>query len=498
VFSGAGLPGNQRVTQDELTDYRHVFLSTEFASRSQRRIGLSAVLISVVFFFVAVPFATWPLPRLQAFIAVYESTLVLSDLITAVLLFAQFNVLRSRALLVLASGYLFTALIAVSHALTFPELFSPSGLLGAGPQSTAWLYMFWHGGFPLFVILYALLKDDNGNAIAASGAPGLRRAGTGIAIMGSIATILATVCGLTIIATANHGFLAVLMVGNGFTPVMKGVVTSLWVMSLLAVVLLWRRRPHTVLDLWLIVVMCAWIFDIGVSAVLNAGRFDLGWYGGRLYGLLAAIVLLIVLLIENVTHYTRLAQVSVQLSVANKSLEQLSLHDGLTSLANRRFFDTYLADQIAIARRNKRILSLVLYDVDAFKAYNDHYGHQAGDECLQRIAAALQSCCRRPADMVARYGGEEFAMILPETELMGAVRIGEAARDAVAQLKILHGHSPAGPYVSISGGVAGLLPNVDITAKQLIMEADQTLYEAKDQGRNRIACVRTETGYEVV
>ena len=89
-------------------------------------------------------------------------------------------------------------------------------------------------------------------------------------------------------------------------------------------------------------------------------------------------------------------------------------------------------------------------------------------------------------------------MILPETELMGAVRIGEAARDAVAQLKILHGHAPAGPYVSISGGVAGLLPNVDITAKQLIMEADQTLYEAKDQGRNRIACVRTETGYEVV
>lgn len=298
MFSGADLPGNQRVMQDELPDDRRVFLSTEFASRSQRRIGLSAVLISAVFFFLAVPFATLPLVRVQAFIPIYESTLVFSDLITAVLLFAQFNVLRSRALLVLASGYLFTALIAVSHALTFPELFSPTGLLGAGPQSTAWLYMFWHGGFPLFVILYALFKDEDSNASGVSGALGLQRAGTGVAILGSIATILATVCGLTVIATANHGFLAVLMVGNGFTPVMKGVVTSIWVLSLLAVVLLWRRRPHTVLDLWLIVVMCAWIFDIGLSAVLNAGRFDLGWYGGRLYGLLAAIVLLIVLLIE--------------------------------------------------------------------------------------------------------------------------------------------------------------------------------------------------------
>jgi len=482
--------------QDELPDDRRVFLSTEFASRSQRRIGLSAVLISAVFFFLAVPFATLPLVRVQAFIPVYESTLVFSDLITAVLLFAQFNVLRSRALLVRGSGYLYTALLAVSPALTFPELFSPPGLLGAGPQSTAWLYMFWHGGFPLFVILYALFKDEDSNASGVSGALGLQRAGTGVAILGSIATILATVCGLTVIATANHGFLAVLMVGNGFTPVMKGVVTSIWVLSLLAVVLLWRRRPHTVLDLWLIVVMCAWIFDIGLSAVLNAGRFDLGWYGGRLYGLLAAIVLLIVLLIENATHYTRLAQLSAQLGVANKSLELLSLQDGLTNLANRRFFDTYLAGQIAVAHRHKRTLALILCDVDSFKAYNDHYGHQAGDECLKRIAAALQSCCRRPADMTARYGGEEFALILPDTDLIGAAQIAEAARAAVAELRISHEYSPAGPYVSISGGIALLLRNITLTAHQLITAADQNLYEAKHHGRNRIISVQAEVGYD--
>jgi diguanylate cyclase (GGDEF)-like protein len=102
-------------------------------------------------------------------------------------------------------------------------------------------------------------------------------------------------------------------------------------------------------------------------------------------------------------------------------------------------------------------------DVDAFKAYNDHYGHQACDESLKQVAAALQSCCRRPADMVARYGGEEFAIILPDTELAAAARIAEAARSAVARLNIAHAHSPAASYVSISGGVAVLLGKGDLT-----------------------------------
>jgi diguanylate cyclase (GGDEF)-like protein len=200
-----------------------------------------------------------------------------------------------------------------------------------------------------------------------------------------------------------------------------------------------------------------------------------------MYGLLAASSLLIVLLIEAGMHYARLAQLSAELSVANGALEQLSLHDGLTGLPNRRFFDTYLAAQIGAARRYKRRLALVLCDIDSFKPYNDHYGHQAGDECLKEVAAALRSCCRRPGDMAARYGGEEFALILPDTDLNGAARIAEAARDAVAELRIPHAHSLVAPYVSISGGVAILLANND--AEQLITAADQTLFLAKKSGR---------------
>ena len=162
------------------------------------------------------------------------------------------------------------------------------------------------------------------------------------------------------------------------------------------------------------------------------------------------------------------------------------------SCANRRFFDTYLAGQVAIAHRQKRTLALVMCDVDAFKAYNDHYGHQAGDESLKQVAAALQSCCRRPADMVARYGGEEFAIILPDTELAGAARIAEAARSAVARLNIAHAHSPAASFVSISGGVAALPGKGDLSPQQLIAAADQNLFEAKHSGRNRMVSVPAE------
>jgi diguanylate cyclase (GGDEF)-like protein len=161
--------------------------------------------------------------------------------------------------------------------------------------------------------------------------------------------------------------------------------------------------------------------------------------------------------------------------------------DGLTNIANRRHFDSHLADQLAIGRRHKRTLALILCDVDSFKAYNDHYGHQAGDECLKKIASALAACCRRPGDLTARFGGEEFAMVLPDTGAEAAWRIAEDARAAVAQLRVEHGRSCAAPHVSISGGVAVLNgENDDATVEQLIRVADQALYRAKREGRNRM------------
>jgi diguanylate cyclase (GGDEF)-like protein len=326
---------------------------------------------------------------------------------------------------------------------------------------------------------------------------GRPRGNASIAILSSVAAVLAAVCLLTFFATAGHEYLPTLMRGNQHLTAFVIAASSTWALSLVALAVLWWRRRRTVIDLWLMVVMGAWLFDIALAVVLNAGRYDLGYYAGRIYGLLAASFLLIVLLTENGKHFARLVRLSAQLNTANNALERLSMQDGLTDLSNRRCFDTYLAGQIALARRNKRALALVLCDVDSFKAYNDHYGHQAGDACLKQVAAALQSCCRRPADMAARYGGEEFAMILPETELAGAAHLAEVARGAVAQLRIPHAHSIAAPYVTISGGVAVLFRKIDLSGLQLIAAADQALYQAKHLGRNRMVSVQAEPGTDV-
>jgi two-component system sensor histidine kinase UhpB len=251
------------MTRDR-TDDRRVFLSTLPAGRRERRLALAVVAISLGIFVAAVPFAKVPLAPVWAFIPIYQSAFVVNDLITAVLLFGQFGILRSRALLALASGYLFTAFMAVAHGLTFPGLFAPTGLLGAGPQTTAWLYMFWHAGFPLLVVTYALLPDDGAAPRRPPGRPG-------VVVLASVAGAPGAAIGVTLLATAGQGALPAIMHGNNYTPAMSSVVSTVWALSLLALVVLWRRRPHSVLDLWLMVVMCAWLFDIALAAGSRSG-----------------------------------------------------------------------------------------------------------------------------------------------------------------------------------------------------------------------------------
>src|ERR1700761_1217088 len=141
---------------------RNIFLSTLPASRRDRTAASIVVGVSFVLFALAIPYAGIPLMPVPAFVASYQSALAINDIITAVLLFSQFSILRSRALLLLANGYLFTAAAAMVHALSFPGLFTPTGLFGAGSQTTVWLFMIWHGGFPLFVLGYAFSKGRNG------------------------------------------------------------------------------------------------------------------------------------------------------------------------------------------------------------------------------------------------------------------------------------------------------------------------------------------------
>ena len=283
----------------ELMGERPMFLATLPAGSRERGLALIVVAVSATIFVAAVPFAKVQLAPVAAFIPIYQSALILNDLITAVLLFGQFSFLKSRALLVLASGYLFSAAMAVAHALTFPGLFAPTGLLNAGPQSTGWLYFIWHAGFPLFIIAYARLTRGGLEA-------GQQHVRARIGIPFSIVATLTVAIALTLVATAGHEILPTIMYGNRVAPAQVIVSTTTWLLSLIALAILWSRRPHSVLDLWLMVVLCAWLFDSALASVLNTGRYDVGWYAGRVYGLLASSFVLMVLLVENSMLYGRL------------------------------------------------------------------------------------------------------------------------------------------------------------------------------------------------
>lgn len=263
-----------------------VILSTFQAGTGERRLAFAIGILSLVVFAVLAPFAKIPLVQINIFIPAYETALMLSDLVTAGLLIRQFRTQGSLSLLVLSGGYLYTALIVVVHALTYPDVFSPTGLLGAGSQTTAWLYNMWHGGFPLVLVGFALLKERTTIA----------EQSRSVAVAAVAVIVVIVVAAFTSLTTLGHDLLPTIIENNIYTSLMIFVVGTTWFLSILALAVLWFRRSGAVLDTWLMVVMCAWICDIGLSAVFNNARYDLGFYAGRIYGMLAGGFILVVLL----------------------------------------------------------------------------------------------------------------------------------------------------------------------------------------------------------
>jgi two-component system chemotaxis family response regulator WspR len=180
-----------------------------------------------------------------------------------------------------------------------------------------------------------------------------------------------------------------------------------------------------------------------------------------------------------------LAEAMRMLEQSNAELARLSRTDALTGIANRRVFDERLDEAYRRLARERKPLSLVLLDVDFFKRFNDHYGHVSGDRCLHQLASSLPACARRPGDLAARYGGEEFAMLLPDTTREGALGVAENIRARVEGLGLTHAARGDGlAIVTVSLGVSTLIPEDASTPTQLIVAADEALYEAKRKGRN--------------
>jgi len=272
----------------------------------QSRIALVIAVVLLVGLGVTALFADIPLPRNDAFIPATEVAVIITDFITAVLLFSQCWIYHSRALLVLASGYLFTALIVAPHVLTFPGAFSPTGLLGAGLQSTAWLYLFWHAALPITLLIYASLKDEK------STEP-VTRFSTPFSVNWSVAIVVGLVCVLTWLATAEERFLPRLMIdGTHIVPVGNYLVTFEALVCLMALAMLWRKQ-RSVLDQWLMVVALALISELVINGLFISARFTLGWYVSRLFSIATSTIVLLVLLAETIRLYAQLARSNTML-----------------------------------------------------------------------------------------------------------------------------------------------------------------------------------------
>jgi signal transduction histidine kinase len=267
--------------------------------QSAAAIGVTAIVL--VGFGALVPFAGKPLAELNAFFPSLDAIVLITDLITAVLLLTQFSFSRSGPLLVLAIGYLFTALIVIPHALTFAGAFSPSGLLGAGIQTGSWLFIFWHLGFAASLLAYAALRRRRGAAQTV-------RAPTMPVIGASVASVLALVCALTWLATGGADLLPVLIEQQShLSSFVVYPITFTILVSATALVLLWLR-PRSVLDQWLMVVVIVSIAELAFSGLLPSVRFSLGFYAGRILALITSSIVLIVLLAETTRLYVRLAR----------------------------------------------------------------------------------------------------------------------------------------------------------------------------------------------
>ena len=298
----------------DATERTSALLATAAPSSGEKRLALAAIVASVACFALIAPFARTPMLRLTAFVPAYESALAMADLITAVILFGQFATQRRLSILLAAAAYLFDACLVVIHVLSFPGVFSPAGLLGGGVQTTAWLYVFWHAGFPALILAYGLLAGSHRDFLP-TWMP------TRTAVCSAVAGVAVFATTMTLASMSADELLPTIMVGGDYSRMVRtGISPAVLVLTALAIVALWRRRWSTLLDMWLFAVLWVSICDVSLSAVIGSSRFDLGWYGGRFFGLLAGGFVLSSLLVESTRLYGQLAGALAETEARNEEL----------------------------------------------------------------------------------------------------------------------------------------------------------------------------------
>lgn len=446
-------------TSSAVYDDDSAFLSRAAVGPRELRVCLALIGISAVVFVICVPFVRLPLQPSPAFVAMYNAVSILNDFTTCIILFGQFNILRSRALLALASGYLFASLISVIQLLTFPGMFAATGLLGAGGQTALWLCIFWHGGFPLIMIAYALFHGS-GREITTP-----PRIAVGSAVTAVVAAVFA--CWLASTWGAeNARVLPALLDGAGFTPWQRIINLTDILLVLAAFVLLSTRPRHKLLNLWLMVVMGYWFCDITLSSYLNGGRYDLGFYAGRLYGALAASFVLAALVLADVRLYRRLAIAASRLKERARDL--LRANETLQSeIDYRKRAEEGLRQAQAELARVSRMTAMGELTSSLAHEVNHPIGAMMinAETCLRWLSHETPNVekARAIAGMIVKDGvraSEAIARIEQLFDRRAFLRASVDVNDVIQEMVVLLRGEAARHVVSIGTELAATLPPI--------------------------------------
>lgn len=432
--------------------------------------GLSAAVL-LAFAAATLSVADQPLREQTGLVAILLFSVVLFDGLTALLLSLRVRVSRREAPLSwIGGGYALAAIVAAVQVAVFPGIISVEAK--PADQMAIWLWVFLHTGPPVFILFAMARLGEEQRAESAGVAPAaaslLPVAG---GVLGGVALgVAAWVLDerLPILVDADHSY-RVLGDGN-----LGRVVVLVNVIALAAVAYVTRLR--SISYQWLALALLASNLDVLVGLAASA-RFTVGWFTSRILALLSSGALLVALLVE---HFRLLRSAEHRAD----ALDDLAHRDGLTGLFNRRYFEAHLTYEFQRAKRWGHGLSVLLLDLDHFKAINDRHGHLAGDACLKAVGAAIQAHVKRSGEFAARYGGEEFAVVLPEMSKAAAQALAEDIRRDAEALYVL-GRAPHALTISI--GVATSNPHeVELTFNSLLRAADTCLYQAKREGRNRV------------
>lgn len=359
-------------------------LATAPPTPLQRRLTAALVVAMAAAFASVAPFALTVLPRLNGFIPAVQSVIATTDLVTAALVFGQFAVMRSRALLILASGYMFAGLIVVAQTLTFPGAFAPTGLLGANAQSAAWLYLFWHFGFSTAVLLYAALKDR--------AEPKEDAASPAYIIWSCVAVVAAAATTLTWLTAAGHDFWPVLVVSEtGFDRLSSALSAVNLALSASALGVLWLRQK-SVLDRWLMVAMSAAVAEAGVITLIAASRYTVSFYSTRLFAVVVSTSVLAALLWESARMYVRLAD-SVRALQRERANKLMSLEVVVASIAHEiKQPLTVIATRAGLMQR---LLARPRLDFDAARRNLDEM--ERASFSVSEVFESIRALFRNPA-----------------------------------------------------------------------------------------------------